>query len=303
MLTAKFCEAFLAVVETGSFEQAAIRLCITASAVTLRVQSLEKQLGHTLIVRERPCRATTAGQLLLEHLQHQRLMEQNLLQQLGGQYDDSSFYKLNIASNADSLETWLLPSIRDQLLEHRITLNLRIDDQSRTHELLETGAVNACISSEASTMKGCVTHTLGAMRYQMVATPEFIQKWFQTGLDRHAFRAAPAVIYNDKDQLHSDLMLRLFGLNMQSYPYHFIPSATSFVEAIRLGFGFGIIPEMQIQPQLQSGELQVLIPEAQTDVMLYWHHWKQQSAPLKVLTDCIVEQAQALLIQPLLNLN
>ncbi len=91
MLPHKSCEAFLAVVETGSFEQAAIRLHITASAVTLRVQSLEKQLGHTLILRERPCRVTAMGQTLLEHLQHQRLMEQNLLQQLKGKSEDSSF--------------------------------------------------------------------------------------------------------------------------------------------------------------------------------------------------------------------
>jgi len=35
MLQSKHSEAFLAVAETGSFEQAAIRLNITASAVTL----------------------------------------------------------------------------------------------------------------------------------------------------------------------------------------------------------------------------------------------------------------------------
>lgn len=297
MLPHKFCDAFLAVIETGSFEQAAVKLCITASAVTLRIQGLEKQLGNTLLLRERPCRVTAAGQIVLEHLQHQRLMQQNLLQQLHGQQADSSFYKLNIASNADSLETWLLPSIRNTLLEQRIQLNLMIDDQSRTHELMETGAVNACISSEASTMKGCITHRLGAMRYQMVATAEFIEHWFKNGIHRDAFRKAPAVIYNDKDRLHSDLMLKLFGLNMQGYPYHFIPSSTSFVEAIRLGLGFGIVPEMQIQQSLASGQLQILIPEAETDVMLYWHQWKQQSAPLHALTECLVKQAQQVLIQ------
>ena len=42
MLQSKHSEAFLAVAETGSFEQAAIRLNITASAVTLRLQTLEK---------------------------------------------------------------------------------------------------------------------------------------------------------------------------------------------------------------------------------------------------------------------
>ncbi|MNE71208.1 putative HTH-type transcriptional regulator [compost metagenome] len=52
MLNHKQCDAFLAVAETGSFDLAAEQLCITASAVTLRIQSLEKSLGHLLIVRE-----------------------------------------------------------------------------------------------------------------------------------------------------------------------------------------------------------------------------------------------------------
>ncbi len=37
MLNSKQCEAFLAVAETGSFELAAERLYVTASAITLRV--------------------------------------------------------------------------------------------------------------------------------------------------------------------------------------------------------------------------------------------------------------------------
>ncbi len=78
MLNSKQCDAFLAVAEMGSFDLAAERLCITASAVTLRVQSLEKTLGHLLIVRERPCRVTQVGQSLLHYLQHSRLLEQNL---------------------------------------------------------------------------------------------------------------------------------------------------------------------------------------------------------------------------------
>ncbi len=45
MLNHKQCDAFLAVAETGSFDLAAEQLCITASAVTLRVQSLRKKFG------------------------------------------------------------------------------------------------------------------------------------------------------------------------------------------------------------------------------------------------------------------
>lgn len=50
----------------------------------------------------------TTGQILLQHLRHTRLMEQNLLQGLMGKSSESEFYKIALASNADSLATWLL---------------------------------------------------------------------------------------------------------------------------------------------------------------------------------------------------
>lgn len=297
MLPHKSCEAFLAIAEYGSFESAAIKLCITASAVTLRVQSLEKQLGHILILRERPCRVTKAGQALLEYLQHQRLMEDNLLQQLQGQNLDNKFYKLSIATNADSLATWLIPAIQKTLMNENITINLIVDDQSQTHQLLEKGVVNACISAEKTSIKGCISHHLGSMTYKMVCTPQFKEKWFAQGLHREAIRHTPAVIFNTKDQLHEDIILSLFGLNMQSYPYHFIPSSTAFLEAIELALGFGMVPEMQIKHQLKTGKLIELIPEAQTEIHLYWHHWKQQSVSLQILSDIMIAQTKKIMNQ------
>ena len=173
MLQSKHSEAFLAVAETGSFEQAALRLNITASAVTLRLQTLEKKLGHVLIVRERPCRPTLAGQSLLHYLQHSKLLEHNFLQNLTGQ-TANAFYQVNIATNADSLATWLLPLLKDLLIEEKIVIHFQVDDQSQTHHLLEAGLVNACVTTESEAMKGCVAEYLGEMHYRFVATPDWI---------------------------------------------------------------------------------------------------------------------------------
>lgn len=292
MLSSKSCEAFLAVAESGSFDEAAQRLCITASAVTLRVQALEKDLGQILLLRERPCRVTQAGQKLLEHLQHQRLREQNLLQQFMGQSSQHEFHQFSIATNADSLSTWLLKVLQSTLIEHKITLKLSLDDQTQTHQLLETGLVNACISTESTAMKGCEVHYLGQMTYCMVATPSFVERWFKNGIHRDALRHAPAIIFNGKDLMHHQVILNLFGLNQQSYPHYFIPSSTAFVEAVHLGLGFGLVPEYQIGDDLQTGKLVEIMPNAKTEMKLYWHHWKQQSVLLQQLTIDLLEKAQ-----------
>ncbi|WP_445115449.1 LysR family transcriptional regulator ArgP [Acinetobacter sp. WZC-1] len=297
MLQSKQSEAFLAVAETGSFELAAAKLCITSSAVTLRVQSLEKSLGHILIVRERPCRVTSAGQALLQCLQHTRLMEQNLMQRLMGQSDTSACYKVSIASNADSLATWLLPALQQTLLREHIVLELKIEDQTQTYALLENGLVNACISTESQSMPGCLAEPLGKMYYRMVATPEFHRKWFAQGINRQSLKTAPSVIFNSKDHIHTEILSSQVGLPENSYPCHYIPSSTAFVEAIELGLGYGMVPEFQLGNSLENGTLLEIMPDARTAIMLYWHHWKRPSAPMQQLTVDIINQAQQILSQ------
>ena len=291
MLNSKQCDAFLAVAEMGSFDLAAERLCITASAVTLRIQSLEKTLGHLLIVRERPCRVTQAGQSLLHYLQHTRRLEQNLLQDLTGQSTSSSFYRLNIATNDDSLTTWLLSTLQETLIREKIVLHLKVDDQTQTHHLLEAGLVNACISTEAIAMKGCLAEPLGTMTYRMVATPQFVQRWLPNGINRENLKVTPAVIYNDKDQIHTDIILKHYGLTSETYPHHYIPSANAFAEAIYIGLGFGMLPEYQIGSRLETLELIEILPQVRTEIMLYWHHWKRQSIALEKLTTTLLQKA------------
>lgn len=200
-----------------------------------------------------------------------------------------------MASNADSLATWLLPSIQQTLFKEKIVLELKIDDQSHTHTLLETGQVNACITAEEQVMAGCLAQPLGKMRYKMLASAEFVNRWFSGGVNREVLRKTPAVIFNHKDLMHSEVLLKGYGLPMQSYPYSFIPATDAFVKAIQLGLGYGMVPELQVQPLLENGILVDIMPEAQLDVPLYWHHWKRQSKQLDVLTETIVESAKQIL--------
>lgn len=294
MLDSKQCDAFYAVVETGSFENAGIRLCITASAVTQRVQALEKNLGQLLIIRARPCTMTHAGQRLYQHLQHSKRLEDALLHEMVNHRQDQ-FFKAVIASNADSLATWLLPTLKDALLSQKIALELILDDQSRTYSLLEKGTVSACISIESQPMKGCHAELLGAMRYKMVATPQFKRKWFKEGLSRNGLRDVPAIIFSHNDQLHFDFLQKQFGLVKGMYPYHVIPSSEQFVHAVSLGLGYGIMPEFQINMFRQRSELIDLLPDELVDVPLYWHYWTQQAEPFHFLTQHIIQHARKVL--------
>ncbi|MDV7430186.1 ArgP/LysG family DNA-binding transcriptional regulator [Acinetobacter baumannii] len=294
MLDNKQCEAFLAVAENGSFDQAGIILCITSSAVSLRVQALEKELGQLLLIRGKPNVLTKTGQQLFEYLQYTRRLEQNLLHSLKGGAN-TNFFKTVIASNADSLATWLFPTLKDVLVKEKILLEVKIDDQTHIYTLLEKGIVSACISNEDKPMRGCEAKYLGNMRYRMVATEKFRKKWFINGLCRESLRSAPAIIFNDKDNVHFDKLEQMYGLTKRIYPSYLIPSSDAFVAAIKLGLGYGFVPDFQLRMVNQKGDLVELLPEAKIEIPLYWHHWRQQSKPLSILTDYIVDNAKLFL--------
>lgn len=296
MLDTRKGEALLAVIDSGSFEQAAALLHLTPSAVSQRVSALESELGMPLLVRGKPCRATHAGQRLVQYLRRSRLLEAEFLAESA----DSDAHPLSIALavNNDTLATWLLPGLASFLIEEQIVLDIALDDQDHTYTLLSQGAALAGVSSEAQPMRGCTVERLGAMRYRLLATPAFAERWFPDGLQREAARRAPVMVFDRKDGLQAAFLLRELGLPAGSYPCHYIPSSDAFTHAVRLGLGYGMVPEQQFRDDIDTGALVDLAPGKPTDVMLYWHAWRVQSPKLERLSARLIEVTRAALRQP-----
>jgi LysR family transcriptional regulator (chromosome initiation inhibitor) len=127
----------------------------------------------------------------------------------------------------------------------------------------------------------------------------FAQRWFPDGLERDAARSAPVMVFDRKDKLQSQFLLRELGLPEGSYPCHHVPASEPFVRAVRLGLGYGMVPEQMIGNLIASGELLDLAPGKPTDVTLYWHAWRVQSPKLERLTAAMIAAARRHLPQPL----
>ncbi|TBU99873.1 HTH-type transcriptional regulator ArgP [Stutzerimonas kirkiae] len=290
-------EAFRVVIETGSFEQAAVRLHLTPPAISQRVRALESTLGSALVVRSRPCRATEAGQRLLQYLRRAMLLEDDLLAALA-QREDAPLVVV-AALNADSLGTWFFPALAEVLIRERVLLDLTVEDQDHTYNLLESGLAIACISTEARPMRGCSASALGRMRYRLVASRDFVRRSFSAGFTREAARRAPVVAYTRKDTLQSSFLLRRFGLPAGAYPSHYVPGAEPHFNAIRHGLGYGMVPELLLSDVLASGEMLDLAADEPLDISLYWHTWTVQSPRMEHLSRQIIEAAPKILAWPL----
>ncbi|MES2070633.1 MAG: LysR family transcriptional regulator ArgP [Pseudomonadota bacterium] len=296
-LDSRQCAALLAVIDSGSFEQAAAQLHLTSSAVSQRVRALEIQLGSPLLIRSRPCRPTHAGQRLLQHLRRVQLLEQDLQADFSGEQE--KLLSIAIAVNADSLASWLLPAVAEFVRKEQVLLDVSVDDQDHTHALLAAGQALGCIATEAQAMRGCTVEPLGLMRYRCVAAPVFRQQWFAGGMDRGSAQQAPVVVFNRKDKLQADYLLRQHGVLEHSYPCHYIPASEPFMLAIALGLGWGMVPELMLRnlpAQLQADALVDLAPAHPVDVALYWHSWKVQSPRMQKLSQTLVQAARQMLI-------
>jgi LysR family transcriptional regulator (chromosome initiation inhibitor) len=293
MLDTRKGEALLAVIDSGSFEQAALLLHLTPSAVSQRISALESELGTPLVIRSKPCRATREGERLVQYLRRSRLLEAEFVAESGA----GGPLSVALAVNNDTLATWLLPGLAGFLIAEQILLDITLDDQDHTYALLAQGKALAGVSSEPEPMRGCTVEALGVMRYRLLAAPAFAARWFPDGLEREAARTAPLMVFDRKDSLQSNFLLRELGLPAGSYPSHYVPASEAFTMAVRLGLGYGMVPEQQFGDLVKNGELVDLAPGKPTDVALYWHAWRVQSPKLERLSAKVLEAARAVLLR------
>ncbi len=288
----------LAVVQTGSFERAASTLNVTPSAVSQRVKQLEERLGVILIERGNPCTATEKGEWLCRHMENVGMLEGELFEHLPALVDPNEPRQrvtLQIATNADSLGTWFVEAMSNFAKSSPYLLNIAVDDQDHTAEWLQRGRVIAAVTSLEKPVSGCRRFSLGALRYHATASPEFVARHFVQGVTPKAIANAPALTFNQKDQLQSNWVRRTLGYDL-NHPTHWLPSPQSFIEASLSGMGWGMNPIQLTREHILSGRLVELVPDTPLDIALYWQINRLAADRLSELTREVINVAKRHLV-------
>lgn len=207
-----------------------------------------------------------------------------------------------MAVNADSLSAWFLPGVAAAVQQHRLLLDIVVDDQDHTHDALKSGDVAGCVTTLADAMRGCVAEPLGLMRYRCMAAPALIAQWGGAAaaggmaLARRLL-ASPAVIFNRKDGLQDAYLAQNFKLTGALYPRHFVPAVDGFELALELGMGWGMVPDLLLAARTPRQALQEVWADHPVDVMLYWQHWAREPLAAQRLTQVVKQAARERLLQ------
>jgi LysR family transcriptional regulator (chromosome initiation inhibitor) len=275
-----------ATVTAGTLDGAARALHLTPSAISQRLKALEAVTGRVLLVRSKPVRVTESGQPVLRLARQLALLTADASRELA----DAGPATLPIALNADSMATWVLPALAPLAGEY--AFDLHREDEEDTAALLREGRVTAAVTSAADPVPGCTVTRLGSMRYRPLATAAFAARWFSDGVTAEALGRAPVVVFDRRDDLQHRY-LRRRGVDPAAPPVHHVPASADHLSAVRLGFGWGMVPAQQEPP----GGLVELDPGGVVAVVLHWQQWKLRSPTLDRVADALLTAARTALDQ------
>lgn len=283
---------FAIIVEEGSFEGAARRLHVTPSAVSQRVKAMEQRTGSVLLRRTRPVIATIAGESVLRAARQIERIVDDVAEEL--ERGPAGGALIPIVVNADTLATWFVPAIARAARETGARFEVLRADETVSTDRLRSGEVMAALTATREAVPGCTSTRLGVDRYRAVASPAFVAEHFSDGLTRGAVERAPLVEFDRQDIFQQRFLRRISRAGIEP-PRHFIPSSAEFARAIELSMGWGMVPELQCAPGLDSGSLVELAPGSPIELPLYWQRWNLRSPALDRLSAIVAEEAAAAL--------
>ena len=279
--------AIQAVIDNQSFERASRSLNISQSAVSQRIQNFESYLGRKLLIRTAPYKPTETGEVYLSLLRKVTSLEDNLLT------IEENSPTVKIAINRDSLDLYFLKVLSDPEVSKLVTLEIIASYQDNTLKYLKSGQVDMCISSQKKALPNHSSIYLGDMIYSLVCSPEFFKIYFQNGVNKKSLANAPLVVFDKYDKVQHSYLQESFKL--QTFKkINLMPSVPSFKKAILGGFGYGLLPVIDIRRELKNNQLIQMNPAKDFSVPLFLHQWEYQLEHIKKFNEKILAAAKVL---------
>lgn len=294
MLDYQAISALAAVIETQGFQTAADRLCLTQSAVSQRIKSLEQYYGEPVLVRALPYRPTQLGLALMGHYKRVAILEDALHTNLAL---TTKAARISISISRDSLETWFR-SVVDKLQQMMpLTIDIIADDQDRTLQYLQKGLVSACASTVKKSISGCKSEFVGYFDYVLVASPAFKKKYFpHTTISKKELLSAPTALFDQNDRLHADYLKHYFAITDVNLEHcHVVPSVAGFKQFTLRGYAYALIPLIDIQHELKTRQLINLFPKKVWKMPVYWHSFEIETKTYKRFNELVLQTGRSIL--------
>ncbi|MDB5964716.1 MAG: LysR family transcriptional regulator [Polaromonas sp.] len=250
-------QMFVAAADAGSLSEAARRLGTTKSAVSERLQQLEKRLGTDLLERSRPVRPTATGLIFYEHsvriLGEVGEAEDSVLQ-VQSSMRGSLRIAIPMAFGMSHLTALL---VKFAVRFPGIDLNVESDDR-----FVNMHDENFDVAIRLGNLEDSrlVAKTISVNRHLICGSPEYLARR-GVPLQPADLRDHDGLMYSNREP-HGAWQLPVQGVPQ---PFRLQPklctdSGHHLLEAARAGLGLAILPSFLASGAIAADELQVVLP-------------------------------------------
>lgn len=248
---------FCRVVELGSFASASKDLNLTPAIVGRHIADLEAMLKTRLLARTtRSMNLTEAGRQYyqgckesiakIEEIEHEILLTQN----------NEPQGVLRVAA-PEGLGAPILLDVIEQVKYKYPKIRFEVVLDNNQNDLVSSSvdvSIRLAVKLEDST---AIVKSLGQTCLRLMASPEYIKRFgvpnSANELEEHSCVNFAASRFGDSWPIQTNKLEKL------RLPWDLVSNNTSFYkEAIKKGFGIGLLPEIMASVDLQSGDLQLL---------------------------------------------
>ncbi|MFD0666315.1 LysR family transcriptional regulator [Ramlibacter sp. MAHUQ-53] len=250
--------AFLAVLQAGSFVQAARQLHVVPSVVAKRIAQLEAALGVRLFERTtRRVQVTAAGERLRARAAALLAgMEELALEVAARDGQEAPHGHLRVMAPA-TLTTLHLGPLFARFLQQHPGITMEVVLGNRSTNPLEDG-FDLIVSGRLASYEGVVQRPLAPIHYALCAAPAYLREApaleHPADLARHACLVFEPlgrnwVFQSTRGALHVDVPARLL-----------VDDNRAVLSAALLGLGIAMLPRYIAGEALARGELRPLLP-------------------------------------------
>jgi DNA-binding transcriptional LysR family regulator len=278
-MNTRFVETFLTLARLGSFRATAAAMHATPAAISLRIKTLEAELGVELIERDAAeFQLTAHGERLLAHARSVVQATRSL--QLAAQDETQVTKRLRLGVIETVVHSWLPDYIRMLNAEYnRIVVDLSVDSSAVLGPRLRAGELDLVIQVEETGEQeaSIVSTLLASYPVRWIARDDLIPasraKHVQTVLQKPVLTFGRGTAPQIAVETIVETLAKRAGVPLAETQVTCMPSVAVIVKLLRDGYGIAAVPALFVEPFLSSGELgqlQVRPLPPPIDVAMYY---------------------------------
>ncbi|MCM2353904.1 MAG: LysR family transcriptional regulator [Pseudobdellovibrio sp.] len=278
-------EAFWAVVQKGTVQEASHILGITQTGVTQRIRSLEKQLETTLFIRSRKgMKLTTEGESLLQYVKLSLENEGMTLSKI----QKASFehiIEIGISGPSSILRSRVIPNLLSQKAKYpKVRFRFDLSDGIENQEKLKTGQCDLAILEHQEVTKEMDSRILRAERFKLYVPKAWKKRKLLDVVENEA------IIDFDPSDRMTYQYLEKYRLKNKAQPNrHYANNTDALLSMIEMGVGYSVLAEDFAKDAIKKGEIVDISPDQFFDykIALAWYYRPEMPEYFKAIIKAI----------------